>query len=152
PRGTAALLALTLAAALLPLGVAWVGKAIVDAVLAGARDAALRWVLVELGLVGAQALVQRGLGLLRALIGARLSIDINVLILEKALTLDLRHFEDAEFYDQLTKARREASSRPLSVVSETFQLFQNAITLAGYVALLFRFSGLAVVGLVAAAI
>ena len=40
-------------------------------------------------------------------------------ILEKALELALRHFEDAEFYDKLTRARREASSRPLSLVQST---------------------------------
>jgi ATP-binding cassette subfamily B protein len=143
---------LTLVAALLPLGIAWVGKAIVDAVVARSTAAALRWVLVELALIAGQTLVMRSLGLVRGLLGARLGIDINVMILEKALTLDLRHFEDAEFYDRLTRARREASSRPLSVVTETFQLVQNAITLAGYAALLFRFSGLAVVGLVIAAV
>jgi ATP-binding cassette subfamily B protein len=144
--------ALTLVAAVLPLGVAYVGKAIVDAVAARSREAALRWVLVELGLVAALALVQRSLGLLRSLIGARLSLDINGAILEKALSLELRHFEDAEFYDQLTRARREASSRPLSVVSETFGIAQNLITLAGYGALLVRWSGWAVVGLAIAAL
>jgi len=152
PRQSAALGALTLAAALLPLGIAWVGKAIVDAVVARSGREALRWVLAELALVAAQALVMRALGLVRGLLGARLGIDINTMILEKALALDLRHFEDPEFYDRLTRARREASSRPLSVVTETFQLVQNAITLAGYAALLLRFSGLAVVGLVLAAI
>ncbi len=152
PAGSVALGLLTLVAAVVPLGIAWVGKVIMDAVVAGSRDATLRWVLVELGLVALQSLLQRALGLVRALLGARLSIDINVLILEKALGLDLRHFEDPDFYDQLTRARREASSRPLSVITETFQLVQNVITLAGYVALLVRFSGLAVVGLVAAAV
>ena len=152
PGSTLALGALTLLAALLPLCVAYAGKAIVDAVVAGARDAALRWVGVELGLVAGQALVQRCLGLLRSLLGARLSVDINVLILEKALALSLRHFEDTEFYDQLTRARREASSRPLSLVIESFQLLQNLLTLAGYVALLLSFSALAVLGLVFAAL
>ncbi|MFT3774264.1 MAG: ABC transporter ATP-binding protein [Minicystis sp.] len=152
PGGSVALGILTLFAALLPLGIAYVGKAIVDAVVARSTQGALRWVLVELGLIAAQALVMRMLGLVRSLLGARLGIDINVAILEKALTLELRHFEDPEFYDRLTRARREASSRPLSVVTETFQLVQNAITLAGYAALLFRFSGLAVLGLVLAAI
>src|SRR5262245_9026634 len=62
PAGTVALAALTLVSALLPLQVAYVGKLIVDAVMAAhtaaagpARDAAralaLRWVLVELGVV-----------------------------------------------------------------------------------------------------
>jgi ATP-binding cassette subfamily B protein len=86
------------------------------------------------------------------MLGARLSLDVNAMILDKALTLELRHFEDPEFYDQLTRARREASSRPISVVSETFQLLQNTLTLAGYAALLIRFSGLAVLGLVLAAV
>ncbi|MCC6553240.1 MAG: ABC transporter ATP-binding protein [Polyangiaceae bacterium] len=151
-RASVALFALTLVAAVLPLGIAYVGKAIVDAVVARSADAALRWVLVELALVAGLAAAQRGLSLVRQLLGARLAIDINVRILEKALSLDLRHFEDPEFYDQLTRARREASSRPLSIVTESFGLIQNAITLAGYAALLVRFSGWAVVALVLAAI
>ncbi|AGP32873.1 ABC transporter ATP-binding protein [Sorangium cellulosum] len=147
-----ALAALTLAAAVLPLGVAYVGKAIMDAVVAREERAALVWVSVELGLVAALALAQRGLSLARQLLGARLSIDIHAMILGKALSLELRHFEDPEFYDQLTRARREASSRPASVVTESFSLVQNLITLAGYAALLVGFSGFAVLALVLAAV
>ena len=43
------------------------------------------------------------------------------MILEKALTLELAQFEDSEFYDKLTRARREASSRPLSLVMRTLR-------------------------------
>jgi ATP-binding cassette subfamily B protein len=152
-RGQSVLLGvLTLLSASMPLGIAWVAKAIIDAVVAKSSAETTRWVMVELGLVVSQSFVQRGLSLVRSMLGARLSLDVNAMILEKALTLDLRHFEDPEFYDQLTRARREASSRPISVVSETFQLLQNTLTLAGYAALLVRFSGLAVLGLVVAAI
>ena len=66
------------------------------------------------------------------------------MILEKALTLELQHFEDSEFYDKLTRARREASTRPLSLVMRTFGLVQNAISLASYGALLAHFSPWAV--------
>jgi ATP-binding cassette subfamily B protein len=152
PRASLALGALTVVAALLPLAIAYVGKTIVDAVVAGSEAEALRWVLVELALVAAQTLAQRALGLVRGLLGARLALDINSLILEKALTLELSHFEDPELYDKLTRARREASSRPLSVVTETFQIVQNAITLAGYAVLLLELGVLAVVGLAVAAI
>ncbi|WP_437754463.1 ABC transporter ATP-binding protein [Sorangium sp. So ce1389] len=147
-----ALGALTLVAAVLPLGVAYVGKTITDAVVARDHRAALVWVAVELGLVAALALAQRGLALTRQLLGARLSIDIHALILEKALSLDLAHFEDSEFYDRLTRARREASSRPASVVTESFSLVQNLITLAGYGAMLVGFSAFAVLALLLAAI
>ncbi|HSN97665.1 MAG TPA: ABC transporter ATP-binding protein [Candidatus Nanopelagicales bacterium] len=152
PGTTLSLGGLTLIAAVLPLAVAYSGKAIVDAVVARNADAVLRWVLIELALVAALAACQRGLALVRQHLGARLSIDINVLILEKALQLELRHFEDAEFYDQLTRARREASSRPLSVVTESFGILQSLITLVGYAALLVGFSPWAVLVLVIAAI
>lgn len=153
---------LTVLGAALPVGIAWVGKLIVDGVVAAhgsagaARSAALddvvHWLLVELALVAALGLVERLLTLLRQLIGSRLAIDINVRIMEKALSLELRHFEDPRFYDQLTRARREASSRPLSLVQENFQMFRSALTLAGYAALLVRFSPWAVAGLLLAAI
>src|SRR5262245_27075617 len=152
PGGVVALAALTITAAALPPFVAWVGKLIIDAVVAAhgalpgaARSAALergvRLVALELGAVVAMAGCERGLGLVRQLVGLRLGIDLNVRILEKAEKLSLRHFEDPEFYDKLTRARREASSRPLSLIQSNFQVIRHGLTLAGYVALLIRFSG-----------
>jgi ATP-binding cassette subfamily B protein len=163
PGGTMALGVLTVLAAALPPFVAYVGKLIIDAVIAAhaaapgaARNAAVsrtvRFVLLELGAVSTIALLERALGLVRQLVGSRLGIDVNVAILEKALQLDLRHFEDAEFYDKLTRARREASSRPLSLIQGNFQLLRNALTLAGYVALLVRFSGWMVAALLVATV
>ena len=76
---------------------------------------------------------------------------VNVLILEKALTLELCQFEDSEFYDKLTNARREASVRPLSLVNRTFGLVQNALSLVTYGILLVNFSVWAVVVLILAA-
>jgi ATP-binding cassette subfamily B protein len=152
PRVTVLLGVLTLAGAGVPLAVAWVGKAIVDAAVAHQRELTLRWVAVELGLVVAQAAVLRALNLVRGLLGARLGLDINVRILEKALSLELRHFEDPDFYDRLTRARREASVRPISVVTESFQLVQNVLTLVGYAGLLMSFSPWAVLGLLLAAL
>jgi ATP-binding cassette subfamily B protein len=147
PTQAVALAVLTLVGGLVPLGVAYAGKRIVDAVVSRDRGATLRWVLAELGLVVTIALVQRGLGLVRSVLGARLGVDINVTILEKALGLDLRFFEDPEFYDKLTRARREASSRPIALVTTAFGLVQSVITLVGYGALLVRFSGWAVLAL-----
>lgn len=152
PEQTIALGACTLVGGLVPIGVAYAGKRIVDAVVAHDRNATLTWVLVELALVVAMALVQRGLGLVRNVLGLRLGVDINVTILEKALGLDLRFFEDAEFYDKLSRARREASSRPIQLITESFALLQSIITLAGYAAMLLRFSGWAVLALCVATV
>lgn len=152
PEMSIVLAGMTAISAVTPIGIAWVGKAIVDAVVAKNSDRAVELVAVELGLIAFSSLTMRGLGLLWQLVGNRLAIEINVAILEKARTLELAQFEDPEFYDQLTRARREASSRPLSVVRDSAQLGQNILTLAGYSAVLVGFSGLAVLGLILAAI
>ncbi len=152
PGGVVALAAFTVVAALLPPVVAYVGKLIIDAVIAAhaaapgiARDAALtravQLVWVELGIVLVIAGCERVLGLIRQLVGLRLGIDLNVRILDKARHLELRHFEDPEFYDKLSRARREASTRPLSLIQSNFQVVRNGLTLAGYIALLVGFSG-----------
>ncbi|HNF98340.1 MAG TPA: ABC transporter ATP-binding protein, partial [Pseudomonadota bacterium] len=143
---------LTILGVLLPLAVAYVGKSLVDAVVAHNRDLALRLVGLELALMVSQALQFRAQSLTKMLLGARLSVDINVMILKKAVSLDLAHFEDPKFYDQLTRARREASSRPLGMVGDVLQLVQGVLTLVGYIGLLWTFSPLAVMVLIAAAL
>ncbi|HEX4462777.1 MAG TPA: ABC transporter ATP-binding protein [Polyangia bacterium] len=152
PNLTFILAGLTLVSAVLPLGIAYAGKGIVDDVVARSASQTMRWVVIELAIVATQALTQRGLAFVRSLLGARLAVDINVRILEKALTLELRHFEDGRFYDSLVKARREASYRPVSVVTEGFQLVQNSLTLIGYLALILRYSRWAALALLAASV
>ena len=154
------LAALTLIAGLLPAGIAYVGSLIVDAVIHAAdvhrRSGAtvlvdvVKFVAFEAVLVAATSMAQRGITLAQSLLRAQLGQRVNVMILEKALTLDLTQFEDSEFYDKLTRARREASSRPLSLVMRTFGLIQNAISLLSFGGLLVRFSPWAVVLLVLA--
>jgi ATP-binding cassette subfamily B protein len=157
---TFAFAALTLIAGALPAAVAYVGALIVDAVVAaiGAEETmraayterALWLVAAEGALVGAIAGAQRGISLCQSLLRAQLGQRVNVMILEKALTLELAHFENSDFYDKLTRARREASSRPLSLVMRTFGLAQNAVSLVSYGALLAAFSPWAVVLLILA--
>jgi ATP-binding cassette subfamily B protein len=134
------------------LAVAYVGKRIVDAVVAHSASETLRWVTIELGCVAAISLASQGLTLVRQIVGARLGLDINVLILKTAINLELHHFEDSEFYDRLTRARREASQRPLSIVTRSFQILQNTLSLIGFAALLLHFSGWAVLALLLSAI
>ena len=147
---TLALALLTLIAGILPASVAYVGALIVDAVVGairaggGAPGRVVQLVVLEGVLVAAIAAAQRGLSLCQSLLRAQLGQRVNVMILEKALTLELQHFEDSEFYDKLTRARREASTRPLSLVTRTFGLVQNGISLVSYGVLLARFSPWAV--------
>ncbi len=153
---TLLLAVLTLAAGILPAAVAWVGRLIVDGVVAAMAQATpdpgpVLWLVgVEAVVVILLAASQRGLSASQSLLRALLGQRVNVMILEKALTLQLAHFEDSEFYDKLTQARREASSRPLSLVNRTFGLVQNLISLSSYAVLLYAFSPWAVVILIGA--
>lgn len=144
----------TLISGVLPGLIASVGGLFVDAVASAlqqtgdqaeqARSDVLFYVLIEAGLVvlmtGAQKVNSVCQSILRVLLGNK----INVMILEKALTLELAHFEDAEYYDKLVRARREASSRPLSLVIKTFDLVRDLILLITIGIWLFQFSPYAV--------
>ncbi|MGQ0506745.1 MAG: ABC transporter ATP-binding protein [Myxococcaceae bacterium] len=156
PLATVVLAVLTAASALLPAAIAYVGKLIIDAVVSATRegqpDRVYRLVAVELGLMLASMVLGRGLGLLRELMRANLGNLVNVRILEKALALELRHFEDSELYDKMQNARREAASRPLSLVLQAFSIIQNLITLGAYAALLVKLSPWSVLIIVAASI
>jgi len=149
----------TLLAGVLPSAVAWVGARIVDSVVAAGRAHAagvdvdlkpvILWVLVEALMLVVITGAHRGITLCQSLFKAQLSHRVNVMILEKALTLELTHFEDSEFYDKLTRARREASSRPLSLVMRTSGLLQSAISIVSFSVLLAGFSPWAVAILIA---
>lgn len=144
----------TLVAGILPAAIASVGGLFVDAVAsafqgAGAsaeqmRSDALYYVFLEAGLVVLMTAAQRVNTVCQSILRVLLGNKINVMILEKALTLELAHFEDSEFYDKLVRARREASSRPLSLVIKTFDLIRDSIVLVTIGIWLFQFSPYAV--------
>ena len=151
---TIAMALTTLVSGFLPAVIASVGGLFVDVVSNAFQDDgsnaeqlrsdALYYVFLEAVLVvlmtGAQRISTVCQSILRVLLGNK----INVMILEKALTLELAHFEDAEYYDKLVRARREASSRPLSLVIKTFDLFRDVIALTTIGIWLFQFSPYAV--------
>ena len=151
----------TLVAGLLPALAAWLGQRIVDAVVAAMRLRAeqgqaplwpvLKFVLAEAGVLAALAGAQRLLSVQQSLLRVRLGQTVNLLILEKAQTLSLAQFEDADFYDKLVRARREASIRPLALVTKSLTLLQNLISLVSFAVLLVHFSPWALLLLVVGA-
>ncbi|MEM1080335.1 MAG: ABC transporter ATP-binding protein, partial [Pseudomonadota bacterium] len=150
---TFVLAGLTLVAGLLPAGIAWVGKLLVDSVVLAIdvgqmNDEIWLWLGLEALLVAGMAATQTGLNIANSLLRAQLGQRVNVMILEKAQTLELAQLEDAEFYDRLTRARREASSRPLALVKKTFGVLQNGIAIVSFSGLLLAFSPWAVLLLV----
>jgi ATP-binding cassette subfamily B protein len=159
PRYAAATALLGLVGAALPAAIAWTGRAIVDAVerAADVGDPALRaravWlVAAELALVLLAAAAARGARLFSSLLGMRVGQRVNEAILEKALGLELADFENPAVLDRMTRARREASYRPMAHVDNVVGLLLSALTLLGLGALLGTLSGWTVVALVLATI
>ena len=143
---------LTVVAGVMPAVAAWLGKLIVDSVVAGDLNLSLFYVGAEALTIVAITGAQRGLTICESLLRALLGQRVNELVLDKAITLSLAQFENSEIYDRMTRARREASNRPLALVRKTFGLIQNGISLVAYGGLLLQFSPLALGVLVVAAL
>ena len=157
---TVGLGSLTIAGALLPASQAWVGKLIVDGVVAsiqnGADPARTRtvflYLIFELILFLLSAAFNQARRLIQQLIQLQLTNRIRGEIIAKALTLDLSFFEHPEFYDRLQNARREGGYKPTELINDTFQIVQNSITMISFAVLLLRFNPWLVVILLATSI
>ncbi len=156
-RNALLLAALTLVQAALPASMAWVGKLIIDAVVQAStqalpREVVWRYVSWELGLALLALLVNRLLALSRELLRVSLGNLLNERILEKALTLELRHYEDSETYDLMQNARREASSRPLALALDAVTVVRQLLVLSSFAVLLWNLAWWSALVLVVAAI
>jgi len=99
----------------------------------------LTLVLVELGLAVLSDLLGRGIALVESLLGDLVSHEISLRLMKQSARLDLECFEDAEFYDKLERARRQASSRIL-LMSQALTQLQDAITVLFLAAALITFN------------
>jgi ATP-binding cassette subfamily B protein len=84
------------------------------------------------------------------LLQERVAIRVQLLIMQHAATMDLSYFEDAHSYDVLQQAQREATTRPVQMVSGAFGLGRTLLTFLTMVLLLVGLNPwLALVALVA---
>jgi ATP-binding cassette, subfamily B, bacterial len=83
------------------------------------------------------------------LIQERMTLQVQLMVMQHAATLDLPFFDQSESYDLLRRAQQDAATRPLMMVNAAFGLIQTVITFASMVALLVSLSWvLAVIALV----
>jgi len=149
PPSALAMAVCTLIGAFLPVSQAWIAKLIVDRVVTAitqqtGAQIGLQTVLPLLALEFLLLVVKdantQGRSFAEHILHAQINLNINNLMIRKALELDLSHFENAEYYDKLENARREADWRSLQIVDGGFYLAQNGLTILSYAALLLRFS------------
>jgi ATP-binding cassette subfamily B protein len=129
-------IALRLVRAFLPLATLYLGKLIIDDVVALTRLPAparvltpvLTLVALEFGLVLLADALGRGVALLDSLLGDLFANQSSIRLMEHAAELDLDQFEDSTFYDKLERARRQTLSRTV-LMSQVLAQGQDAVTL-----------------------
>lgn len=149
--------------ALLPIAIAYVGKEIVDAVVAALETPgdsptrvlthrALTWVAIECALVVGKLVSGQGIGYLAEILRGKLALHVDLLVADKASRLSIAHFEDPKFLDVLERARKDASWRPLEMITHGVALSRHLVTVGGFAALLVGFSPIAVAALLFASL
>lgn len=141
---TLAMIGLRLARAFVPVAVLWVGKLIIDAVVAargGGLDTRHLWQLVglEIALAFLGETLSRISSVVESLLGDLFSNRTSVLLMQHAASLDLYQFEDPAFYDQLDRARRQTTGR-IGLLAQLLSMSQDALTLASLAAVLLVYS------------
>ena len=141
---TIAWLVLLVVQGLLPVGVVYLTKLVVDGIVAALRSggewSSVRSVLMKVILLGVVMLlieVARGAARFIRTVQAELLQDhIHALIHEKSASVDLAFYEFPDYFDHLHRARGEASYRPVALLENFGSLFQNGITLLAMGAIL----------------
>ena len=141
-------LLLRIVRAVLPVITLYVGKLIIDEVIAlasapeipatlgawlesGLLDR-LAWLLAaELALAVVFDVLGRVVALLDSLLAEQFSNITSVRLMEHAATLDLEDFEDSELQDRLDRARRQASGR-MTLTSQLFGQAQDVVTIIAF--------------------
>lgn len=149
---SSAMILLRLARAFIPVLTLWVGKLIIDAIIAAQEvgigaglfvEPQLRrlWqlVLLEIGIVVAGDLLARASALVESLLSDLFSNLTSVRLMEHAATLDLYQFENPEFYDVLERARRQTTGR-IGLIAKLLSLAQDSLTLLSLGAALFVYN------------
>ncbi|HEX3128443.1 MAG TPA: ABC transporter ATP-binding protein [Thermoanaerobaculia bacterium] len=150
PGLTLADLGLRLIRAFLPVITLYIGKLIIDEVVALARTGTppaslgewlasgllhrLGWLLaIEFGLAVLSDVLGRIVSLADTLLSEKFTNITSVRLMEHAATLDLEDFEDSEIQDRLERARRQTSGRVV-LMSQLFGQAQDVVTILSFAA------------------
>jgi ATP-binding cassette subfamily B protein len=107
---------------------------------------AVNWIVVmavlQLALFAITALLGTIRNITQQLLQNAVSMRIQLMVMEKAASLDLPFYEDPASYDLLRRAQTDSINRPVMMISTGFGLVQTLLTFATMVALLIGVSPL----------
>ncbi|HET8762431.1 MAG TPA: ABC transporter ATP-binding protein [Gemmatimonadales bacterium] len=143
PRYAVGVILLRLMGGAIPIVMLWIGKLIVDGVVAAVEGRAagtpadwhyLALLLAgEFGLALLATVASRTSSLLESLLGDLFANGTSVRLMRHAAQLDLEQLEDADIYDRLERARRQTVGR-LALVTLLLGTVQDLVTLASITA------------------
>ncbi len=124
---------LRLLRATIPIATLWIAKLIIDSVVAarmGRPSISRLWLLVglELIVVSVGEALDKASTAVESLFGDLCSNHISERLIAHAAALDLRHFEDPAFYDQLERAQRQTTGR-IGLLTQLLSVGQDFVTL-----------------------
>ena len=124
-------------AALLPIGLAYIPKLIIDILVSllkahGPAPVRLWWLVgAEFGLAVVSSLVTRMIDYSDSLLANKYTRHVSIQVMKHASQLDLTAYEDPVFYDRLERARVQATDR-LVMIQSIGRLELQLITAAGW--------------------
>ena len=145
---------------LLPAVSIYITKLVLDAIgqliLTGYTDTTLRSLAIALSLQLSvhivSSIAKRTNQFVSYVVGRRVALAMEGGILKKLPDFELRYFEDAEFYDQMTRAKRESSVKPLMLITKINTIVSSSIVLVSMSAIVIHLSSLLFIAMVCVAL
>lgn len=136
---------LRLIKSIFPVVLLWVGKEIIDEVIAIVNTGESQelnklylLIAIEFGIAIFSDVFNRLIGVTDTLIGSLYSNDSSVELIQKTARVDLQYLEDSEFYDKLERARRQTVGR-VNLMSNSLAQAQDFITIVSLISALIYF-------------
>lgn len=136
---------LRLIKSIFPVVLLWVGKEIIDEVIAIVNTGESQelnklylLIAIEFGIAIFSDVFNRLIGATDTLIGSLYSNDSSVELIQKTARVDLQYLEDSEFYDKLERARRQTVGR-VNLMSNSLAQAQDFITIVSLISALIYF-------------
>ncbi len=98
--------------------------------------------VIQLVVFALSALLNTLRNISQQLLQNSVSMRIQLMVMEKAASLDLPFYEDAASYDLLRRAQNDSINRPVLMIATAFGLLQTALTFVTMIAILLGLSPL----------
>src|SRR2546430_6209834 len=95
---------------------------------------------IQLVVFAVSALLNTLRNIFQQLLQNSVSMRIQLMVMEKAASLDLQFYEDPASYDLLRRAQNDSVNRPVLMIATAFGLLQTLLTLFTMIVLLFGVS------------